>query len=448
MSATQALINRYRGGFTGRSSRATLQRQKQKQSDSAGVSILTIDEALAPSLMLDAVDIQTKEMFNDFMEFYFPEYTAWASQLEVTWMDFIRSQRDTCPQALSWAIRALTTFHRGVVQGNEEAVTCGRHMYGRGIKHLAYLLQTPYALSDETLAAAILLGGYEILDGSCENSWVLHSRGIRHLMCARGAAAHRYGIGRTLMISFRPFLLAEAFKHEEPCFLGGTEWTSMVNEIARAERQRGQWDYADQIADCAFNEVAKCPGYYAATRAIVESKGDAEPCAVTQLIGDITDTRERLAQFGVKLERGLEEDMAPSTSFVGPTPSTSSALCFTYNKTHSSPGIMLPAKLVMITWALNMQGLVSHKKLHQVWTISREHLVDDVFLLCYMLKLNLFHSAVSTQPLPLLKMMEIHCAICDRYIGRRSYDNWTQTMRAGKTIPCTDLAPKSVFLEL
>ncbi|KAB8238128.1 Zn(II)2Cys6 transcription factor [Aspergillus alliaceus] len=316
---TQALMQQYGREYTGRDNRASQQRPKQKQTNSSEPPRLIIDQISAPSLTYAALDIQTKESFNDFLGYYFPSYAAWSFQLEVNWMDFIRSQGLSCPQALIWAIRALNTFHMGVMRGNEGAIISGRHMYGRGIKHLAYLLQTPSALKDETLAAAILLGGYEMLDESCQNSWILHCGGIRHLMRARGPAAHKRGIGQTLMLSFRNFLVAEAFRQGESCFLGTPEWTSDLDQSGSIGSERGQYISVFQNMDSAFNETVKCPGYYAAIRAIIESEEGTELSKLDRLVGDMMGTKGRLIRLHSRISPDLEEVVAVPDSNIATT---------------------------------------------------------------------------------------------------------------------------------
>ncbi|OGM51296.1 hypothetical protein ABOM_000185 [Aspergillus bombycis] len=298
---TQALQQRYRREPLGCPSRTPPRVQRQEQTQPAELSELIIDEVFAPGLTFAALDIQTKERFNDFLDYYFPAYSIWSSLLEVNWMDFVRQQGLTCPQALIWAIRALNTFHMGVVRGDKGVIACGRHMYGRGIKHLAYILQTPAALTDETLAAAILLGGYEMLDESCKNSWVLHCGGIRYLICARGPAAHKHGIGRTLLLSFRNFLVTEAFRQGGPCFLEKPEWSLTANESSGMENERNGYDLVDHATEFIFNEIVRCPGYYAATSTIIESQANIKPADIGQLIRKMTGAKSRLTWLHTRI---------------------------------------------------------------------------------------------------------------------------------------------------
>ncbi|KAJ6011991.1 hypothetical protein N7522_002346 [Penicillium canescens] len=278
-----------------------------------------MDEGLAPNLAVEAINIQTKESFERWLDYHFPSYVAsFNSRVDVSWMDFVRGKWSSFPQALIWGVRALICLRMGAAEGNREAVMCARHMYSRGIKHLACLLQTPAVLSDETLAAAILLGGYEVLDGSTDRSWIIHSQGIRHLFCARGPSAHASGMGRTLMLCWRPYIVADAFINAMPCFLGDSEWTqiSMSKEVAKAEDEQEKGSPLGQTMDYAFNEVAKCPGYLATTKNIVSSRTNVDLAMLRRLIDCIFQSKGNLEHC-----HGMLGEINPPASFVGVIPS-------------------------------------------------------------------------------------------------------------------------------
>lgn len=278
-----------------------------------------IDEQFAPTLAYEAFSIQTRESFEGWLRYYFPSVSACVeSRVQVTWMGFFRTGWSTFPPALVWAVRALTVLLMGASQGNKQAILCARHMYSRGIRHLASLIQTDSALTDESLAAAILLGGYEVLDGSSDRSWIIHARGICQLMQARGPSAHEHGMGRTLLMCWRPYIVAGAFIHGVPCFLGEPEWTrkSMSTEIARAEDEQGMGSLIGQTADYAFNEIAKCPGYLATTKEIFVVKSPALAPKRKPLLGNLMKLKQTL----VRLYRTLSATEPPA-SFVGVIPS-------------------------------------------------------------------------------------------------------------------------------
>jgi hypothetical protein len=278
-----------------------------------------MDEKLAPNLAFEAISIQTRESFDGWLNYYFPSVSACVhSRVKVSWMAFLRSRWSPFPPALIWAIRALTALLMGASQGNKQAIFCARHMYTRGIRHLASLIQTDEALTDETLAAAILLGGYEVLDGSSDRAWIVHARGINQMMRARGPSAHKHGMGRTLLMCWRPYIVADAFIHGTSCFLGEAEWArnSMTEDIARAEDEQGIGSLVGQTVDYAFNEVAKCPGYLARTKETVTRSPLGCVFDIYPLMFDILRSKENL----VRLDRTLDAT-EPSANFIGVIPS-------------------------------------------------------------------------------------------------------------------------------
>ncbi|KAL3474087.1 hypothetical protein BJX99DRAFT_248536 [Aspergillus californicus] len=235
----------------------------------------TIDEVAAPNLVYEALTLQTKEVFYDWLTHHFPRvHWSFPLRVDIGWMEFIRELPvSTCPPALLWAIRTLITFQMGTMQRHEKAINCARHMYGRGIYHLRSLLQSPLALSDEALAACILLGGYEVLDGINEQSWISHTRGIGHLM---------YGIFNDDVQGDDNSLLGLAMDH-------------------------------------IFNETAKFPGYYASTQAILLSDSDPKPPVLERLLAEIAGTKDHLQALHDKLSVSNADGYGRSSS-LGPVP--------------------------------------------------------------------------------------------------------------------------------
>ncbi|KAL2858161.1 hypothetical protein BJX68DRAFT_228035 [Aspergillus pseudodeflectus] len=272
---------------------------------------LTIDELVAPRLAEQALSTQTTESFHGWLMYYFPRsYSSFSHRVDTNWMDFLRGlQPSVRSHALMWALRALVMFQMGTLQGNANAIDYARSMYGRGVGCLRSLLQTPFALTEEALAASVLLGGYEILDGSSEDTWISHTRGIRQIMCARGAAAHKTGISRTLLLSFRPFLVAESFVLGEPCFLGDPDWISITKDIYKEEEQTRE-STLGRIMDYAFDEITKCPGYYAAAQGILTSQVET----VETLLGGISESKECLNNLKAQLLTIPEDESLTSTA--------------------------------------------------------------------------------------------------------------------------------------
>lgn len=276
----------------------------------------SMDEAFAPNLTLEALNVQTKVSFQHWLDDHFRSYiSSFDPRVDVNWMEFIRTRWSFFPPALIWGFRALTSLHMGALHDDKEVIMSARHMYSRGIRHLACLLQSRAALSDETLAAAILLGGYEVLDGNTDCSWIIHSRGICHLLRARGPAAHVHGFGRTLILSWQPFIVADAFINSEPCFLGDPEWARVSVRSESTEDQNQSGSLLIQTMDRAFNEVARCPGYLTMTKEIVTSDKDADPAVLAVLLDCILRSRQNLSHCRSKLEENR-----PPASFIGEVP--------------------------------------------------------------------------------------------------------------------------------
>ncbi|KAL3492866.1 hypothetical protein BJX62DRAFT_202088 [Aspergillus germanicus] len=276
---------------------------------------LAIDELVAPRLAEQALSTQTTESFHGWLMYYFPRsYSSFSNRVDTNWMDFLRGlQPSVRSHALMWAVRALVMFQMGTLQGNANAIDCARSMYGRGVGCLRSLLQTPFALTEEALAASVLLGGYEILDGSSEDTWISHTRGIRQIMRARGAAAHKTGISRTLLLSFRPFLVAESFVLGEPCFLGDPDWINLTKYVYKEEEQNEESSLG-QIMDYAFNEITKCPGYYASTQTILSSQVETDPIVLETLLGDISESKESLHNLKAELLNVTGDEKLTSTA--------------------------------------------------------------------------------------------------------------------------------------
>ncbi|KAE8149495.1 hypothetical protein BDV25DRAFT_156227 [Aspergillus avenaceus] len=271
--------------------------RKTKRVRSVASQESSIDGTLAPNLAYEALHIQMKERFNDFLNMHSASvYGAVSGWIDTNWLDYVRDQASTCGPAMLWALRAMTTFNMGLAKEDREAIICGQHMYGRAIEHLSQLLQSSSALSDETLAAAMVLAGFDQLDSDCPKSWLMHTCGIRDMICARGPEAHRHGIGRTLLVSWRPFLVLESMVHEKPCFLEDPTWAAVARGHT-SEGEQGVSRALGQIIDYALIEIAKYPGYAVRTQRIIEPGTTPNPDMIRDLVADIDVTKAYLLRL-------------------------------------------------------------------------------------------------------------------------------------------------------
>lgn len=228
-------------------------------------------------------------------------------------MNVLRDSREETGNALSWAIRCIGSFRLGRVHGDNKQIIASREIYGRAIPALANAINNPsLVLTDETLAAATLLGTYEILNDDGQATWVTHSGGIGALIRLRGPKAHLDGFGRTLFLSFRPWLIFAAFMQGEKSFLEEDEWRETIPEILERERKSGKTSPLANTVECAYYEVARCPGYVAETRSLISFALFSETSR-KKLIARITSTQQAMEKFRMDISEGL----SPNAAFTG-----------------------------------------------------------------------------------------------------------------------------------
>lgn len=266
-----------------------------------------MDGVVTPNLVVKSLDQKSKIGFCQFVVDVFPNaYFCYSPRLEIPWVNFVRRDHES-GKALDWCFRSLGALQIGRASGNERQITASREMYGRGLHYLVQVIKNPTVASmDVTLAAAVILGIYELVNSPDEESWLIHSRGIAHLFRIRGPQAHACGFGRTLMITFRGLFVFDALARGEACFLGSEEWRSMLPITTEDEERRGKSSPMTRLIDSAFNEIAQCPGFVVMTRTLVASSAtDSER---DDLIGVLTTSRDNLMDVETEMLVGIQAD--------------------------------------------------------------------------------------------------------------------------------------------
>ncbi|KAL5358173.1 hypothetical protein BJX96DRAFT_36925 [Aspergillus floccosus] len=262
-----------------------------------------VDELVAPGLVQKALTVQGIETLSFFIDATVPGlYYTYSTRVAVNWMSFARRHAESTLDPFIWSIRCLGLLHLGNQHQDENKIASSRSMYGRALRGLRDLLQNPRVLrSDMTLAIAVMLGFFEMLDGITAQSWLTHSRGISTLIRLRGAEAHRSGFGRTLLVSFKSFIVADALVRGEACFLAEPEWRSVLSQTIIDENARGKGCRLGDLVEQIFVEVTECPGLYARTCGVIRAR---EPdSAVRQtLLDEIILCRDKLQSLTQDLD--------------------------------------------------------------------------------------------------------------------------------------------------
>lgn len=247
--------------------------------------------------------IQQKEAFGLFVDTTFPGlYYAWSSRVDVNFIEFVRQQDDSSFGALMLGARILGTLHLGRLYKDDDKIASCRSMYSRGLQCLADLIRNPQTVkSDHTLGAAVLLAIYEMLDGTGQNSWLTHSRGITALFRHRGARAHSHGVGQMLLIAFRSFIVADALIRNEPCFLAEPEWRSIIKVAVRQEDLLGKGSKIGDLIEYSFHEITIIPGLVARTRSFSNKLTHGNPVRRQKLMRELMQSRERLTNLHSQL---------------------------------------------------------------------------------------------------------------------------------------------------
>ena len=283
-----------------------------------------MDEITMPNLVAGVLDQRQREGFCAFVDEVFPGiYYGYSNRVEVNWFHVARDQRET-GKSLNWAMRSIGTWQLGKSHNDPRQMLASREMYGRALQHLIHAIKTPSLVcADATLGAAILVSIYEMINATERKSWLTHSRGICHLFRLRGPRAHTGGLGRTLLLSFRGFLVYEALARSETCFLEGGEWRSIVPETLEREERRGKSCHLDVLIEHAFNEIARCPGFLFKSKQLVASP-QATSTERECLIREIETSQDTLRGLESQMLAGIKAKQASSEecsrSFFGADP--------------------------------------------------------------------------------------------------------------------------------
>jgi hypothetical protein len=271
-----------------------------------------MDEDIVPSLVAGVLGQRQREGFCAFVDDVFPGiFYGYVDLVDVNWFDIARNQPQT-GKSLDWALRSIGTWQLAKAHNDAQQLLASREMYGRTLQHLIQAIRNPSVVcADATLAAAILVGIYEMINATEQKAWLTHSRGISHLFRLRGPRAHISGIGRTLLLSFRGFLVFEALTRSETCFLDAEEWRSILPEALEDEERRDKSSPLSVLIEYAFNEIARCPGFLVKSKDLVACPY-ATPTERECLIREIETSQNTLLGLESQMLAGIRAKQASS----------------------------------------------------------------------------------------------------------------------------------------
>lgn len=108
--------------------------------------------------------------------------------------------------ALETSTLAIATAKLGRLNHDEVLVKESLRLYTKGLRELQLALWNPELMhKDETLAACMVLGMYELVEcpAGDKTGYISHYNGCDRLVELRGPDAHREGLGHQLFLTFR-----------------------------------------------------------------------------------------------------------------------------------------------------------------------------------------------------------------------------------------------------
>jgi Fungal specific transcription factor domain len=157
-----------------------------------------------PSTNVSVVPAYRQMLFDCFFRSYVPvdelgprEATNWLTSLMAL---------PNLPPCLSTAMLAISLSKVGKVNSDSHLGKESLRQYIRGLRELQAALDNPeHVYTDETLAACLLLGMYELIecpDGDIK-AYASHNNGCARLIQLRGPKAFQQGISHSLFVAIR-----------------------------------------------------------------------------------------------------------------------------------------------------------------------------------------------------------------------------------------------------
>ncbi|KAK5800562.1 hypothetical protein VI817_002774 [Penicillium citrinum] len=313
------------------------QRFGKKRNRTKTLPSTSIDERIVPSLTARSMDKQQPVIFGSFV---LSAFTRWFGlnkyRVHVPWTQYVAQNIGQSP-AFDAAVYCVNSMHMGHVHTDTKLQRSSREVYSKALRLFGTRICDPSAMkSAESVSITIVLSLFEAYSRTNTDSWARHAAGTALLMAHRGPAAHLTGFDRCLYLSFRSFLVAEAFVNGTECIFARPEWQAHIDQIRREDMASPRVDEAIalfiDIQDRIFMEVSKIPGLvvqarrlYTASDPPKEARRIATQVQYSSQSLESLSTRLRLAAtvetYRWRNDGSITND-AENLDFIGPIPST------------------------------------------------------------------------------------------------------------------------------
>ena len=293
----------------------------------------SIDEQIVPSLVAQSMGKQQPVIFGSFVITAFKRWFGLNRyRVHVPWTTYVAERLGQSP-AFDASVYCLNAMFMGHSHTDTILQRSSREMYSKALRLFGNRIHdVNYMKSRESVSITIILSLFETYSRTNPDSWARHAGGTALLMAHRGPSAHLTGFDRCLYLSFRSFIVAEAFVNDKPCIFERPEWQALIDQVRVEDmadpRVDGPIALFIDLQDRIFMEGSKVPGLlFQARRLHTESdKAKASKVLALQSLHCCQALHKCSAQLRVaaaaQSSRADAAGVGVEGTFIGPVPST------------------------------------------------------------------------------------------------------------------------------
>ncbi|OJJ50107.1 hypothetical protein ASPZODRAFT_149516 [Penicilliopsis zonata CBS 506.65] len=222
-----------------------------KSPPSSGSELQTTPRAeteiiVSPEITTISKSIDRQMILNSFLAQFTPVSRTQRLRGTTPWISMMAGIPIDQSRALEASMFALSAAALGRSCQDRAMVVESLALYNKGLNELQKALYDPSTMySDETLAACLALGMYEVMEcpANGRHGYESHCRGILSLVQNRGVNAHTSPLGLQLFLAARGQGILYSIQYHAPTFLASTAWMEIPWMHSKKEP-------IDRIMDC------------------------------------------------------------------------------------------------------------------------------------------------------------------------------------------------------